>query len=86
MAQIKEHMRGVGKGGDPVGTVDKVEGARIKLTKKDGPERHKDHHHHIDRKVVGAVEGDIVGGARLVAGGDSWFDANSAILAKFYMM
>lgn len=37
-----------------------VEGDRIKLTKKDSPPGHKDHHHYIDRKLVGSIEGDIV--------------------------
>lgn len=53
MSEIKEHMKIVGKDGAAVGTVDKVEGDRIKLTKKDNPEGHKDHHHYIDRKLVG---------------------------------
>ncbi len=35
MADIKEHMEIVGKDGKHVGTVDRVEGNRIKLTKKD---------------------------------------------------
>jgi len=42
-----------------VGTVDKVEGDRIKLTKKDSGEgTHKGHHHYIDRGLVAGVEGD----------------------------
>jgi hypothetical protein len=60
MTEIKEHMKIVGKDGVQVGTVDKVEGDRIKLTKKDSPEGHKDHHHYIDKKLVGSVEGDVV--------------------------
>lgn len=60
MADIKEHMKIIGKDGAPVGTVDKVEGDRIKLTKKDSPAGHEGHHHYIDRKLVGAVEGDVV--------------------------
>jgi hypothetical protein len=60
MAEIKEHMKIIGKDGAYVGTVDKVEGDRIKLTKKDNPAGHEDHHHYIDRQLVGAVEGDIV--------------------------
>jgi hypothetical protein len=60
MADIKEHMKVIGKDGAPVGTVDKVEGDRIKLTKKDSPAGHQGHHHYIDRKLVGAVEGDVV--------------------------
>jgi hypothetical protein len=33
---------------------------RIKLTKKDSPAGHQDHHHFIELQLVGAVEGDIV--------------------------
>lgn len=60
MSEIREHMKVVGKDGALVGTVDGVEGDRIKLTKKDSPEGHKDHHHYIDKKLVGSVEGDVV--------------------------
>ena len=35
MSDIKEHMEVIGADGVHVGTVDKVEGSRIKLTKKD---------------------------------------------------
>ena len=60
MADIKEHMKIIGKDGAPVGTVDRVEGNRIKLTRKDSGGGHQDHHHYIDLQLVGAVEGDIV--------------------------
>lgn len=60
MADIKEHMKVIGKDGAHVGTVDRVEGDRIKLTKKDNPAGHQDHHHYIDMQLVGAVEGDVV--------------------------
>lgn len=60
MSEIKEHMKIIGKDGAPVGTVDRVEGDRIKLTKEDSPAGHQGHHHYIDRKLVGAVEGDVV--------------------------
>jgi hypothetical protein len=60
VADIREHMKIIGKEGAHVGTVDRVEGDRIKLTRKDSPEGHKDHHHYIDRSMVGAVEGGIV--------------------------
>jgi uncharacterized protein DUF2171 len=36
--EIKEHMEVIGADGVHVGTVDKVEGGRIKLTKKDAGE------------------------------------------------
>jgi hypothetical protein len=38
MTDIKEHMEVIGADGVHVGTVDKVEGDRIKLTKKDSGE------------------------------------------------
>lgn len=60
MSEIREHMKVIGKDGAHVGTVDRVEGDRIKLTRKDGGAGHEGHHHYIDRKFVGAVEGEIV--------------------------
>ena len=50
MTEIKEHMEVIGADGVHVGTVDKIEGNWIKLTKKDsGESSHKGHHHYIDR-------------------------------------
>ena len=67
MTEIKEHMEVIGADGVHVGTVDKVEGNRIKLTKKDSGEgSHKGHHHYIDRGLVAGVEGNKV---RLSASG-----------------
>ena len=60
MADIREHMEIIGKDGAHVGTVDRVEGNRIKLTKKDSAAGHESHHHFIDLQLVGAVEGNIV--------------------------
>ena len=60
MSEIREHMKIIGKDGAPVGTVDRVEGTRIKLTKKDSSGGHQGHHHYIDRELVGAVDGDVV--------------------------
>jgi hypothetical protein len=60
VADIREHMKVIGKDGAPVGTVDRVEGHRIKLTRKDSPAGHEGHHHYIDSQLVGAVEGDTV--------------------------
>ena len=61
MTDIKEHMEVIGADGVHVGTVDKVEGNRIKLTKKDSGEgSHKDHHHFIDKSLVAEVEGNKV--------------------------
>ena len=58
---IKEHMEVIGADGIHVGTVDRVEGGRIKLTKKDSGEgSHKGHHHYISTALVAEVEGDKV--------------------------
>ncbi len=68
MNQIKEHMKVIGADGAPVGTVDRVEGDRIKLTKADSGEgKHKGHHHYISSGLVADIEGDAV---RLSANGD----------------
>jgi hypothetical protein len=65
---IKEHMEVIGADGVHVGTVDGVEGGRIKLTKADsGQGSHEGHHHYISLGLVAAVEGDKV---RLSANGD----------------
>ena len=67
-SQIKEHAEVIGADGVHVGTVDGVEGDRIKLTKKDSGEgSHKGHHHFISLGRVADIEGDTV---RLSANGD----------------
>ena len=67
-SNIREHMEVIGADGVHVGTVDKVEGDRIKLTKKDSGEgAHAGHHHYISIGLVADVEGDKV---RLSANGD----------------
>ena len=61
MTEIKEHMEVIGADGVHIGTVDGIEGNRIKLTKKDSGEgSHKGHHHYIDRSLVADVEGNKV--------------------------
>jgi len=68
MREIKEHMEVIGADGVHIGTVDRIVGSRIKLTKKDSGEgRHKGHHHFIDKGLVADVEGDKV---RLSANAD----------------
>lgn len=65
---IREHMDVIGADGVHVGTVDKVEGDRIKLTKADsGQGSHEGHHHFISVGLVAGVEGDTV---RLSANAD----------------
>jgi hypothetical protein len=68
MADIKEHMEVIGADGVHVGTVDRVENGKIKLTKADsGQGHHKGHHHFIDLSLVAEVEGQKV---RLSANAD----------------
>ena len=60
-SDIREHMEVIGADGVHLGTVDKVEGDRIKLTKADSGEgSHEGHHHFISRGLVADVEGDKV--------------------------
>ncbi len=60
-SDIKEHMEIIGADGVHIGTVDGVEGDRIKLTKADSGEgSHKGHHHYIDLGLVAEVEGQKV--------------------------
>jgi len=59
LTAIKEHMDVIGADGVHLGTVDKVEGDRIKLTKADGG-AHGDHHHYISAGLVADIEGDKV--------------------------
>ena len=67
-SNIREHMEVIGADGVHVGTVDKIEGDRIKLTKKDSGEgSHRGHHHYIPASLVAEVEGDKV---RLSANSD----------------
>jgi hypothetical protein len=57
LSKIKEHMNLIGADGVHVGTVDHVDGDRIKLTKTDSG----DHHHHwISGGLVAEVEGNDV--------------------------
>jgi hypothetical protein len=65
---IREHMEVIGADGVHLGTVDRIEGDRIKLTKADAGEgSHEGHHHFISRGLVAEVEGDQV---RLSANAD----------------
>ena len=57
-SQIREHMEVVGSDGQHVGTVDKVEGDRIKLTKNDPQAGGQ--HQYIPLDTVGSVEQNTV--------------------------
>ncbi len=65
-SQITEHMKIIGADGVHVGTVDKFEGNRIKLTKSDDA-KPTDHHHYISEGLIAGIEGDTV---RLSANAD----------------
>ncbi|GLR88170.1 hypothetical protein GCM10007857_48820 [Bradyrhizobium iriomotense] len=61
MQDIAEHMEVIGADGVHIGTVDRVEGNRIRLTRKDSGEgSHKGHHHFIDKGLVADIEGNKV--------------------------
>ena len=66
-SKIKPHMEIIGADGVHVGTVDRVEGSRIKLTNADSGQGHQQHHHFIDVGLVADIEGDKV---RLSANSD----------------
>lgn len=66
LSKVQERMEVLGADGAHVGTVDKVEGNRIKLTKADSGS-HADHHHYISGGLVARVEGNSV-----------WLSANGA--------
>ncbi|HJO65064.1 DUF2171 domain-containing protein [Sphingomonas sanguinis] len=63
VSQIKEHAEVVGADGVHVGTVDHVEGDRIKLTKNDSPQTQDGQgakHHYLPIGLVAEVEGNTV--------------------------
>jgi hypothetical protein len=64
---IREHMEVIGADGVHLGTVDRVEGNRIKLIRADSGVAHSDHHHYLSKGLVAEVEGDKV---RLTARAD----------------
>ena len=68
LSQVKEHAEVIGADGVHVGTVDHVDGDRIKLTKQDsGQGSHRGHHHYISGGLVAGVEN---GKVRLSANAD----------------
>ena len=60
-------MEVIGADGVHLGTVDRVEGNRIKLIRADSGQGHEEHHHYVPRGLVAEVEGNQV---RLSARGD----------------
>jgi hypothetical protein len=67
-SKIHNHMDVIGADGVPVGTVDHIDGDRIKLTKvHDGGGRHEGHHHYISVGLIAGIEGNTV---RLSANAD----------------
>ncbi len=74
-AGIREHMEIVGADGVHVGTVDRVAGDRIKLTRKDSGEgSHKGHHHFIPASLIAEVEGEKV-----------WLSANADVVVDEFL-
>jgi hypothetical protein len=66
-SDIQPHMEVIGADGVKVGTVDRVESTRIKLTKADsGQGEHRSHHHFVELGLVADVDG---GKVRLSANG-----------------
>lgn len=74
LSKIREHAEVIGADGVHVGTVDHVDGERIKLTKADSGAQiegvtgaHEGHHHYISQGLIAAIESD--GTVRLSASG-----------------
>ena len=62
-SNIKEHMTVIGADGVHVGTVDHLDGERIKLTKNDSPQTENGQggkHHYLPAGLVASVEGDTI--------------------------
>jgi len=64
LSLIKPEAEVIGADGVHVGTVDHVDGRRIKLTKKDSVD---EHHHWIDTGLIADIEDGVI---RLSANGD----------------
>lgn len=67
LSRITPHMEVIGADGVHIGTVDRIEGDRIKLSKADSGS-HGDHHHYFSAGLIAEIEGDKV---RLSANGDA---------------
>lgn len=75
-SEIREHAEVIGADGHHVGTVDRVEGGRIKLTRNENDPGHQDHHHFIDLSNVDTVENGRV--KLRVSGQDAIEEADGA--------
>jgi hypothetical protein len=61
VSDIQEHAEIIGKDGRHVGTVDRIEGSRIKLTRADSQgAEHAGHHHFIALDLVETVQDNRV--------------------------
>jgi hypothetical protein len=67
LENVREHMEVIGADGVHLGTVDRVDGDRIKLIRADSGVAHQEHHHYIPGGLVAGVEGEQV---RLSANAD----------------
>jgi hypothetical protein len=56
-SQIREHMKVIGADGRSIGSVDKVEGDKIKLSKSGSADSQ---HHFIDMADVAEIKGDEI--------------------------
>lgn len=62
-SSIKEHMNVIGADGVHVGTVDHLDGDRIKLTKNDSPSTQDGQgakHHYLPVGLIAEIEGDDI--------------------------
>jgi hypothetical protein len=57
VSRIPEHAEVIGADGVHVGTIDHVEGNRLKLTKQDSGDQR---HHYIDAGLIADIEGNKV--------------------------
>jgi len=57
VSRIPEHAEVIGADGVHIGTLDHVEGRRLKLTKQDSGDQR---HHYIDAGLIADIEGNKV--------------------------
>jgi len=75
-SEIRENAEVVGADGLHVGTVDGVEGGRIRLTRNENDPGHQNHHHFVRLSNVAGVEGGRV--KLSVKGGDAIEEADGS--------